>query len=97
MIEEETLLEQMTKVRPEVLNENALKLFNKIMKVIDERDELQQKLTVVNKMNEDNYNDYCKLLKENAVIHERINKAIDYLKRKQNEPEILLGGDVDDE
>ena len=30
----------MTKVRPEMLNDEALKLFNTIMKVLDERDNL---------------------------------------------------------
>lgn len=42
MISEEVkqLLEAMTKVRPEMLNEEALKLFNTIMKIIDERDTL---------------------------------------------------------
>ena len=30
----------MTKVRPEMLNEEALKLFNTIMKILDERDTL---------------------------------------------------------
>ena len=44
-MKEETLLEQMTRVRPEVLNEETLKLFNKIMEVIDERDGLQQRIT----------------------------------------------------
>ena len=67
---EETLLEQMTRVRPEVLNEETLKLFNKIMEVIDERDELQQKLSAVNKMNEDNYNKYCEVLEENKRLKE---------------------------
>ena len=33
----------MTKVRPEVLDKNALKLFNEIMKLIDERDALREK------------------------------------------------------
>lgn len=36
----ENLIEDMTKVRPEMLNEEALKLFNTIMKIIDERDTL---------------------------------------------------------
>ena len=36
----EKLIEQLTKVRPEMLNEEALKLFNTIMAVLDERDEL---------------------------------------------------------
>lgn len=36
----ENLIEAMTKVRPEMLNEEALKLFNTIMKILDERDNL---------------------------------------------------------
>ena len=36
----ENLIEQLTKVRPEMLNEEALKLFNTIMAVLDERDKL---------------------------------------------------------
>ena len=36
----ENLIEDMTKVRPEMLNEEALKLFNTIMKILDERDTL---------------------------------------------------------
>ena len=38
--EVENLIEDMTKVRPEMLNEEGLKLFNTIMKIIDERDTL---------------------------------------------------------
>lgn len=38
----EKLIEDMTKLRPEMLNEEALKLFNTIMKIIDERDTLIQ-------------------------------------------------------
>ena len=38
----ENLIEDMTKVRPEMLNEEALKLFNTIMKIIDQRDTLIQ-------------------------------------------------------
>ena len=38
----EKLIEDMTKVRPEMLNEEALKLFNTIMKLLDERDTLIQ-------------------------------------------------------
>lgn len=36
----EKLIEDMTKVRPEMLNEESLKLFNTIMKILDERDTL---------------------------------------------------------
>ena len=38
----EKLIEDMTKVRPEMLNEEGLKLFNTIMKILDERDTLIQ-------------------------------------------------------
>lgn len=34
----ENLIEKLTKVRPEMLNKEALKLFNTIMAVLDERD-----------------------------------------------------------
>ena len=40
----ENLIEQLTKVRPEMLNGEALKLFNTIMAVLDERDELKERL-----------------------------------------------------
>ena len=53
----ENLIEQMTLVRPEKLNEEALKLFNTIMAVLDERDklikenkELNAKLDEINKI-----------------------------------------------
>lgn len=36
----ENLIEDLTKVRPEMLNEEALKLFNTIMLVLDDRDKL---------------------------------------------------------
>ena len=38
----ENLIEELTKVRPEMLNEEALKLFNTIMAVLDERDKLKE-------------------------------------------------------
>lgn len=43
MNKEESMLDELTKVRPEVLDENALKLFNEIMDLIDERDILREK------------------------------------------------------
>lgn len=38
----ENLIEELTKVRPEMLNEEALKLFNTIMAILDERDKLKE-------------------------------------------------------
>ena len=53
----EKLIEDMTKVRPEMLNEEALKLFNTIMKIIDERDTLIKERDYYNaRYNE--FNDY---------------------------------------
>lgn len=53
----EKLIEDMTKVRPEMLNEEALKLFNTIMKLIDERDTLIKERDYYNaRYNE--FNDY---------------------------------------
>ena len=44
----ENLIEELTKVRPEMLNEEALKLFNTIMAVLDERDELKEEIRLMN-------------------------------------------------
>lgn len=49
----EHLIEALTKVRPEMLNEEALKLFNTIMAILDERDKLIEKNR---KLEEENYN-----------------------------------------
>lgn len=38
----ERLIEELTKVRPELLDEEGQKLFNTIMRVIDERDMLRE-------------------------------------------------------
>ena len=40
--EAEKLIEDMTKVRPEKLNEEGLKLYNTIMRILDERDNLKK-------------------------------------------------------
>ena len=40
--EVERFLEDMTKVRPEKLNEEGLKLYNTIMRILDERDNLKK-------------------------------------------------------
>lgn len=109
-MKEETLLEQMTRVRPEVLNEETLKLFNKIMEVIDERDKLIEE----NKRLKEEY-----MLLSNSSdeyedkLQERIDKAIKYIKETNfwglyddtpmqevlygEELLKILGGDVDDE
>ena len=40
--EVERFLEDMTKVRPEMLSKEALKLYNTIMRILDERDNLMK-------------------------------------------------------
>ena len=40
----EKLIEQLTKVRPSMLNDEALKLFNTIMAILDERDRWRKKI-----------------------------------------------------
>ena len=40
----ENLIEELTKVRPEMLNEEALKLFYTIMAILDERDKWRKKI-----------------------------------------------------
>ena len=53
----EKLIENMTKVRPELLNKEGLKLFNTIMKILDERDTLIKERDYYNaRYNE--FNDY---------------------------------------
>ena len=42
----EEMLEEMTKLDPSNLNENARKLYDTIMKVLDERDELVKKVKI---------------------------------------------------
>ena len=45
MITGEEMLEELIKIEPSRLDENTQKLFYTIMKVIDERDELQDKIS----------------------------------------------------
>ena len=73
MNEDESLLEALTRVRPEVLNENALKLFNKIMEVINERDLLKEKYDKALKMLS-TYNLPCEL-------DDFMNKNTDYCQK----------------
>ena len=40
----ENLIEELTKVRPSMLNDEALKLFNTIMAILDERDRWRKKI-----------------------------------------------------
>ena len=65
----EKLIEDMTKVRPEMLNEEALKLFNTIMKIIDERDTLIQERDYY-KARYNEFNDY--FLKNNMTIEQML-------------------------
>ena len=45
----ESLIEELTKVRPSMLNDEALKLFNTIMAILDERDKLKKEIEELRK------------------------------------------------
>lgn len=59
-------LRDMDEKRVEELDPNTRKLFDAIMRVCDERDELLEKVRLLNKRNEELYEKYCKELKKNA-------------------------------
>lgn len=42
--EAQEVLDELNTVRPEMLNENAKRLFEAVMKIADERDDLQQRV-----------------------------------------------------
>ena len=64
----EEMLEEMTKLNPERLNENTMKLFYTIMEVIDERDNLRKEKQEYIKWLEDKYtNGYEKLYVEDIL------------------------------
>lgn len=49
--------------------------------------ELQEKITLLNKMNEDNYNKYCNELKKNSKAIEYIEKYLYYVIDEYPDPE----------
>ena len=61
----ENLIEDMTKVRPEMLDDKGLKLFKVIMQLLDERDTLIKERDYYNKRYNE-FNDY--FLKNNMTI-----------------------------
>lgn len=63
----EQCIKDLTKVRPEMLNEEALKLFNTIMKILDERDTLIKERDYY-KARYNEFNDY--FLKNNMTIEQ---------------------------
>lgn len=84
----ENLIEQLTKVRPEMLNEEALKLFNTIMAVLDERDKLikrNKELEREKEMHKNNsnklYKDYNKLTDEFDLLNQENNRKKETIKR----------------
>lgn len=63
------ILDELNTVRPEKLNENAKRLFEAIMKIADERDDLQQRV-----------DKGIEFLKQNAIIDEDIEQFCDDLR-----------------
>ncbi len=58
-------LQLFTEERLENLPEGARGVFDAIMRLADERDELREKVKLLNKQKEELYEKYCKILKEN--------------------------------
>jgi len=67
MINEEIIqaLRDMNEKQVEELEPNTRKLFDAVMSIADERDELREKVKLLNKQNEELYEKYCDILKEN--------------------------------
>ena len=58
-------LKDLDEKQVEELEPKTRKLFDAIMSIADERDELWEKVKLLNKQNEELYEKYCKTLKEN--------------------------------
>ena len=85
MITSEEMLEELIKLEPSRLDEDTQKLFYTIMKVIDERDELEQKNTELR----------IQVSSRETVVDElqqRINKAIEYIDTK-----VVSNGEIIDQ
>lgn len=67
--EAQEILDELNTVRPEMLNENAKRLFEAVMKIADERDDLQQRV-----------DKGIEFLKQNAIIDEDVNQFCDDLR-----------------
>lgn len=79
----ENLIEAMTKVRPEMLNEEATKLFNTIMKILDERDILIQTVKELQEMKKeiltDDLGGKYNIYRDNKI--KELEKERDYYKK----------------
>lgn len=58
-------LKDMREKSVEELEPVSRMLFDVIMSIVDERDELREKVKLLNKQNEELYEKYCDILKEN--------------------------------
>ena len=68
----ENLIEELTKVRPEMLNEEALKLFNTIMAILDERDNLKKETESDKDKLEHAYKEIKRLDKEICYLQDEV-------------------------
>lgn len=95
----ENLIEQLTKVRPEMLNEETLKLFNTIMAILDERDklkrdnrELEEKCQRYKECKDEYNRKYIEVtsLYLNSVPKSKIKEKIEEIKSRMNDDCIAL-------
>ena len=76
----EDILEELHLVRPEILKPKAKKLFEAIMSIADERDELQQENKQLKEINEEHKKLNGELREENKKYKEVIDKVSSQIK-----------------
>lgn len=81
------ILEELHLVRPEILQPKAKKLFEAIMSIADERDELKQENKQLKEQNEREFADYTKFKQEQ--YDEYLEKNNKLIKEKQHYKHII--------
>ncbi len=79
----EKFIKDMTKVRPEMLNEEALKLFNTIMRILDRIDQLERENKILTQTNKTYKGMINKQNSDNKKLIEKLEEDVGNFK-KQN-------------
>ena len=87
----EKLIEDMTKVRPEMLDDKGLKLFKVIMQILDERDNLRADNYEANNIINDYIEERQKLIdKLERIVDDDEISDVEYQMKRELASEILL-------
>ena len=86
--EAQNVLDELNNVHPEMLNENAKRLFEAIMKIADERDELQARNKELEKENEN----FADTLYHKQIMIDELTKKVEKWKIKLGKEKILNDG-----